>query len=748
VPELFRNPPETPASPPAAAVARPSAPTSGVAEKLTGVLEKFIFLNEENGYCVAELQTSARTAPVVITGELPGVQCGETLVLTGLWTRHPTFGPQFKITGYKSTLPSTVHGIRKYLASGLVKGVSKRIAGRIVDKFGADTLKIISEQSGRLREVEDIGPKRIKSIRDAWQAQQTERDVMMFLQTYGVTTSLCIKLVKQYGASAKDLLQKDPYRVARDVAGIGFLTADKIARNLGLGNDSPARLDAGLLYTLEELAGDGHTCWPIEELVTQAAQMLDVAPMLLPPRIDELVSSGGLVKLPQGLMQLPVYEKAERAIAESVHRLNDAPSALPAIAVPKAVAWAQDRAGFAFALEQAAGLAAALQSKFSVLTGGPGTGKTTILRALADILGAKKVKLLLAAPTGRAAQRMGEAAGVHAVTIHRLLKFDMNNGGFTVNAGNPLDCDFLVVDESSMLDARLAAALLRAVPPKAHVLLVGDAHQLPSVGAGHVLKDIVASGQVAVTRLEKIFRQGERSGIVTTAHGILHGHAAPPTPIGDPAKIDPAGDVHFIRAVEPEQCLEMVTRLCREFLPRWYHMDPVMDVQVLAPMHKGIAGITNLNGALQAALNPNARGIAAGGTRFQIGDKVIQLRNNYDLGLFNGDLGRVEMVNPSAGTLAARFDGDLVEFDRAAVGDLAPAYAISIHKSQGSEFPYVVIPLLKQHFIMLQRNLLYTALTRGRKKVFLVGDPDAYSMAVRRAEAAARKTDLERKLKE
>ncbi|HVU37690.1 MAG TPA: ATP-dependent RecD-like DNA helicase [Opitutales bacterium] len=741
MPELFRKaPPGAPAAAPARA--------PGVTETLNGVLEKFIFLNEENGYCVAELQTGSRSAPITITGELPGVQCGETLMVTGEWMQHATYGSQFKVKAFKSTLPSTVHGIRKYLASGLVEGIGEVYAERIVAKFGADTLRVISEQSGRLREVPGIGRTRVKSIKAAWDAQQAERDVMMFLQTYGVTTSLCVKLVRQYGANAKALLQKDPYRVAREVQGIGFLTADKIARNLGLGNDSPARLDAGLLFALEECAEDGHTCWPVEELVERAAEMLEVSPNLLPARVTELTANGAMVKLPQGLLQLPVYEKAERAIAESVHRLSEAKSALPPIAVEKAVAWAQDRAGFAFAPEQSAGLVSALKAKFSVLTGGPGTGKTTILRALADILRAKKARLLLAAPTGRAAQRLGEAARAHASTIHRLLKFDATGGGFTANAGNPLECDFLVVDESSMLDARLAAALLRAVPPKAHVLLVGDADQLPSVGAGHVLKDLIASGRVAVTKLEKIFRQGERSGIVTTAHGILHGNATPPPPVADLARLNPAEDVHFLRAPDPEKCVEAVARLCRDFLPKWYDLDPVMDVQVLAPMHKGVGGISNLNHALQAALNPHARGVPLGGARFQIGDKVIQLRNNYDLGLFNGDLGRVTTVNPHGGTLAANFDGETIDFDRAALGDLAIAYTISIHKSQGSEFPVVVIPLLKQHYIMLQRNLLYTALTRGRKKVFLVGDPEAYTLAVRRAEATQRRTDLERKLKE
>lgn len=717
------------------------------ADALAGVLERFIFFNEENHYCVGELRPEDGSPPVVITGALPGVQCGETLQLTGTWTRHPEHGAQFKVATFRSTLPASVYGIRKYLGSGLVPGIGKTYAQRIVAKFGADTLRIISEHSARLREVEGIGAGRVKAIKEAWEAQQTERDVMMFLQTYGVTTALCVRLVKQFGSGARRILEEEPYRVAREVPGIGFRTADKIARNLGLGNDSPARLDAGLLFALEELAEDGHTCWPHEELVAAAADMLEVSPLLLPPRIEQLVAAAAICALPGGLLQLPTYEYAERAIAESVRRLREAPSALPPIAVDKAVAWAQDRAGFAFAPEQAAGVAAALTAKFSVLTGGPGTGKTTILRALAEILRAKKTRLLLAAPTGRAAQRLGEAAGVRARTIHRLLKFDPNQGKFTVNAGAPLECDFLVVDEASMLDTRLAAALLRAVPPRAHVLLVGDMYQLPSVGAGQILKDLIHSGAAAVTKLEKIFRQGERSGIVAVAHAILHGHAAPPPIANTPEEIDPAGDIHFLRAPEAEACLAAVTRLCRDFLPRWYQLDPVMDVQVLAPMHKGAAGIANFNQSLQAALNPGAPGIPWGAGRFQVGDKVLQTRNNYELGLFNGDLGRVRAVNPAAGTLAVEFDGEVIDLDRPALADLAPAFAISIHKSQGSEFPVVVIPLVKQHYVMLQRNLLYTALTRGRKKVFIVGDPAAYALAVRHADAVSRRTDLERKVR-
>lgn len=737
--------------------------------QLTGVLERIIFYNEENHFTIGEIRPEKERGLVTVTGSLPGVQCGETLKLGGSWTKHPVHGNQFRITSFKSQLPATVYGIKKYLGSGLIPNVGPKFAEKIVDHFGAETLQIISDESARLREVPGVGKKRAKEIKSAWDEQSSLRDVMMFLQTYGVTTNLCLRLIRMYGNSAKQILQDEPYRVAREIRGIGFRTADKIAVNLGYSNESPPRLEAGLIYALQEKESEGHTCCARTDLEAYAAELLEVEADLLKPRIEALIESSSLVSIepgdsnaaiahpeafgPQQLLQLPVQHRAESSIAGSVNRLLEAPSALPSILVDKAVAWAQEKAGFDFAPEQALGVKSALEAKVSIITGGPGTGKTTILRAIVDILKAKKVKILQAAPTGRAAQRMNEATHAFAQTIHRLLKYDANMGGFASNEDNPLKTDFLIVDEASMLDSKLAAALIRSVPNNTHLLLVGDVHQLPSVGAGNVLQDLILHARkhpqagLRVTKLEQVFRQGKRSSIVHVAHHILEGQAGAPAVNESLDEVDPRRDLHFLKTEEAEGCVETILKLCRDYLPRWYSkFDVLMDVQVLPPMHKGVGGIHNLNHQLQSTLNGEGRGITLGNNRYQVGDKVIQMRNNYDKNLFNGDLGKITAVNPEAGTLAADFDGVEHDFARTEVIDLQLAYAISIHKSQGSEFPVVIIPLLKQHFVMLQRNLLYTGITRGRKKVFIVGDPAAYSMAVRNREATQRITDLLGKL--
>ena len=726
----------------------PKNPTAGkAAETLEGVLERITFYNEENGYLIGKLRCGEGQQEVVAVGKAPNVQCGETLSLAGTWTTHPKHGKQFAFDKCETKLPASSYGIRKYLGSGLVHGIGKTYANKIVDFFGADTLRIISEESARLFEVPGIGKKRVRSIKEAWEEQKTVREVMMFLQTYGVTDALCLRLVRKYGNEAKTILQTEPYRIVREVKGIGFKTADRIALNLGVSTNGPERIDAGILHAMDELEGEGHTCAGREELTDAAVAVLELHPSEVTTRLDALSGSADLVECEPDVFQQPTTARAEQVAVQSLGKLLAAPSCLPSILVDKAVEWAQEKAGFGFADEQAEGLRSALSSKVSILTGGPGTGKTTILRALVSILKAKKVRLQLTAPTGRASRRMAETTSHFAQTVHRLLKFDPSAGGFIHNEGKPLACDFVVMDEASMLDVRLAASLLRAIPSQAHLLLVGDADQLPSVGSGNVLKDLIDSDLIPVTRLQVTFRQKEDSGIVGTAHGILAGRTAPPSPADDPELLDLSRDVHFIRALEPEACVDAVTRLCREVLPKKFRLDPFHDVQVLAPLHRGIAGIANLNDQLRDALNPQGATHVFGQTLFREGDKVIQTRNNYDKDVFNGDLGVISAVDTVAGSVTVDFDGRPVTFERLEVSDLQPAYAISVHKSQGSEYPVVVFPLLKQHYMMLRRNLVYTGLTRARKKVFFVGDPAAYAMAIRNDKTLARRTDLIRKLR-
>jgi exodeoxyribonuclease V alpha subunit len=737
-------------------------PPSDTQSKLTGVLERIIFLNEENHYTIAEFRPEAsdenpKPAPVTLVGSLPGVECGETLHVSGEWTKHSNHGDQFKVVSFKSELPASVYGIRKYLGSGLVPGIGKVYANKIVDAFGTNTFRVLSEESGRLRDVEGIGKKRATAIKQAWDSKRTERELYIFLQTYGVSPSQCVKLVDRYGGQAKQILIAEPYRVAREIDGIGFKTADKIAINLGFANDAPPRLDAGLLYALDTLQEEGHTAYREVELREYTGSLLETSGELLEARINALVESKQIVRhlpagaanpLPgSGLIQLPQNDRAEQKIAGVVGRLARVVSGLPPIKVDAAVEWAEKKAGFQFHELQREGVRNALSHKFTILTGGPGTGKTSILRALVEILKAKNVRVHLAAPTGRAAQRLSETTGGYASTIHRLLKYDAATGGFTSNENHPLATDFLIVDEASMLDSRLASALLQAVPSKAHLLLVGDIDQLPSVGAGNVLKDLIATGRLPVTRLSVIFRQTGQSAIVTTAHAINAGDTTLPAVVTEVGNAQIWNDLTFITADSAEDCLQKVITLVSEFIPqkiKW--PDPIGDVQVLAPMHKGVAGVGNLNVQLQAALNPGKPGLRFGSNEYRPGDKVIQLKNNYDKNLFNGDIGRVLAVDSQAGILTIDFDGARHEFDRGDLGSLSLALAISIHKSQGSEYPIVVIPLLKGHFMMLQRNLLYTAITRGRKKVFIVGEPAAYGMAVRNNESKLRMTHLKEKI--
>ena len=719
-----------------------------VKSSVEGVLERITFYNEENGFLIGKLKGSEGKDEIAVVGKAPKVQCGETLVLSGSWSMHPKHGKQFSFDKFESKLPASAYGIRKYLASGLIHGIGKTYAKKIVDHFGADTLRIISEESARLREIEGIGNMRAKSIKQAWEEQKAVREVMMFLQTYGVTDALCLRLVRKYGNEAKNLLETDPYRIIREVKGIGFKTADRIALNLGLASNGPPRIDAGVLHVMQECEDQGHTHFERREIALLATELLEANSQEVENRITTLISQGDIVHSCQDWIQQPTTARAEYTLAQSLNLLLRGKSSLPPILIDKAIEWAQAKAGFGFAQGQEDGVRQALASKVSILTGGPGTGKTTILKALVSILRVKKTKIFLAAPTGRAAKRMSESTSHFAQTVHRLLKFDPSQGGFCMNEQNPLICDYLIMDESSMLDVRLAAALVRALPANAHLLLVGDADQLPSVGSGNVLKDLIDCNDLPVTRLEVTFRQAEDSGIVGLAHAILSGKTSPPPPAEPSSALPRQHDVHFIRAESPEECVRVVCDLCTSILPKSFSINPQTDLQVLAPLHRGVGGIGNLNDQIRNSVNPNGATHVMGSMLFREGDKVIQSRNNYDKDVFNGDLGIIQKVDSINGVLEIDFEGRLIKYERMEVTDLQPAYAISVHKSQGSEYPVVIFPILKQHFMMLQRNLVYTGLTRAKKKVVFVGDPAAYAMAIRNDKTLTRQTDLIRKFKE
>ncbi len=754
-------------------------------QSITGTLERIIFFNEENAYCVAEINLPDETRPVTILGALPGVQCGETLKLNGQWTRHPSHGDQFKVGSFESQLPASVHGIRKYLGSGLIQGIGKSYSKKIVDYFGADTLKVISEESGRLHEVPGIGKTRARSIKAAWDEQSAVRDVMMFLQTYGITPAQCVRLVKKYGSGAKRILQDEPYRLVEDIDRIGFKTADKIALNLGFPTNSKERIDAGILHVMKSLEDEGHTLGTEQTILEHATKLLGVEPVDVQRRISALGDTKRLFftkaydeknALLGPALQIPRTASAEQSIAESIVRIHQSASTLPPVKVDSALEWAQKKAGFQFAEQQTEALRAALTSKVSIITGGPGTGKTTILRAVVEILKAKKARILLASPTGRAAQRLSEASGAHASTIHRLLKYDGAKRTFTYNEQNPLPCDLLILDETSMLDTRLAANLLQAVPSSAHLLLVGDADQLPSVGAGNVLGDVMNAPPAKVTRLNTIYRQGKESGIITTAHSILKGESHPGLTFRSLRDLDDSKDFSFIEAETPGQCVQAILYLAREYIPKHHKVDPILDVQVMSPMHRGIGGITVLNAELQDSLNPKATAekrlhssahyapssqrhfrektrkplpyeLTYGNNTYRIGDKVIQTRNNYDKNVFNGDVGIVRAIAADSSGLTIDFSGESIEYTKGELSETQLAYCISIHKSQGSEYPVVIIPLLKQHFLLLQRNLVYTGITRARRKVYLVGSLDAYATAIRNNDQQIRRTNLRHRLR-
>ncbi len=717
-------------------------------ESLSGLIERVTFFNEENGFAVLQVKVRGQRDEVAVVGSLPSVSPGEWLTAEGRWVQDREFGRQFKAELLTSTPPTTREGIEKYLGSGMVRGIGPVYARKLVARFGEKIFDIIEQYSARLEEVDGIGPQRRRRIKDAWAEQKVIREIMVFLHSQGVSTSRAVRIYKTYGDKAIEKVRANPYILAQDITGIGFRTADQIARNMGVPADSILRACAGLSHVLLEATGQGHCALPLALLKEETAKLLGVAEAVVQAAVDRALSQAEITRDVIGgeeFVFLLSLKRGEEEIARRIRALSGSAPAYPPIDFEKAVAWCEQRTGKELAPSQRAALRQALTSRCLVITGGPGVGKTTLVNAILLILRAKKVRCLLCAPTGRAAKRLSETTGVEAKTIHRLLEVQPGGGGFLRNPANPLHCDLLVVDETSMVDVPLMSQLVRALPAHAALLLVGDVDQLPSVGPGAVLANVIDSGIVPVVRLTEVFRQAAESRIISNAHRINHGQM-PELP-----DRDAPSDFYFLERSEPDRIAEMLVEMVKRRIPAKFGLDPVRDVQVLSPMHRGSLGIQELNARLQNELNPqkaNAPSVQKFGWQFRVGDKVIQTENDYDKDVFNGDIGVVARIDPFERELAVKFESREVSYDFGELDELALAYAITIHKSQGSEFPAVVIPVATQHYMLLQRNLLYTAVTRGKRLVLLIGQPKALGLAVRNQRSERRYSGLLARLRE
>jgi exodeoxyribonuclease V alpha subunit len=717
-------------------------------ENLTGLIERVTYHNQENGFAVLRVKVKGREELVTLTGSTPSVTAGEHVEASGRWVIDRQFGQQFKADQLKTTHPASAEGIEKYLGSGAIRSIGPKIAARIVAVHHERTLEVLEKTPDFLLHVKGIGQERLKRIRQSWEEQREVRKLMLFLTEHGITSGRAVRIYRTYGHEAIAKIKANPYQLADDIRGIGFKTADELAAKLGIDRTSPYRARAAVLFSLQELAGEGHCGFAETGVVEHTIKLIEIDRQIVETAVKTAVQDRSVIREDvdgEPWLYLASLHRAEVGLAKSVLRIASAqPHPLPRIDVDKAIAWVEKRLGIQLAAGQQEAVRQACQHKLLVITGGPGVGKTTLVRSILEIFAAKEMKCVLTAPTGRATKRLAETTERTAKTVHRLLEFDPATGDFKKDQQHPLSGDLFVLDEMSMVDVVLGHQCLRAVPSEACVIFVGDVDQLPSVGPGSVLADLIASNVVPVVRLMEIFRQASQSQIVTAAYAVNHGQMPK---LSAPEELT---DFYFVEAEEPEAIQDLLVRLIKERIPARFGFDPKADIQVLTPMNRSLLGARNLNQVLQAALNPGNDGpeVQRFGWTFRIGDRVIQTENNYNRDVYNGDLGVIAKINRIEQVLHVDFEGRSVEYDFGDLDELALAYVLSIHKSQGSEFPCVVIPVHTQHYLMLQRNLLYTAITRGKKLVVVVGTKKALGMAVRRADTGQRHTTLKKRLQE
>lgn len=711
--------------------------------ELSGVVDSIVFRNEENGYTVCSVKPDGQRDTVTVVGNTAAIWMGETLRANGTWIRHPRHGFQFQADEITCLAPTSARGIERYLASGMIQGVGKVTAKRLVKHFGKDTLHIIEKESQRMEEIEGIGPILRKRIKASWNEQKGTRDIMIFLQGHGIGTNQAARIYRQYGADAIALVRTNPYRLCADIWGIGFKTADSVAMSLGIPEDSVIRARAGIVYVMRTLSEEGHCYCTEAELLLYAEQLLGISVETLAEALKSELAGKWLTREEDRIYLTSLYED-ECTVAKQIGRLMNTPPDFKPIQAEKAVAWAEERMRINFAPQQRMALQTALESKIAIITGGPGVGKTTIIKALVDVYKRRSLTFFLAAPTGRAARRMSEATGHDAVTIHRLLKFLPQTGKFDFHAGNPLPGDCLILDEVSMVDLPLMASLLEALPANMVVIFVGDIDQLPSVGPGNVLRDMIQCGIIPCEALQTIFRQESGGLIVKNAHNINEGHNIE---IPDPSQ-NSLSDFYMLPCNEPDDVLARLIELVTKRIPKRFGLNPLTDIQVLSPMRRATLGTENLNAILQETLNPQGDELERFGRKYRVRDRVMQIRNNYDKEVFNGDIGSIVAVDTVEQNIKVDMDGHMIAYDLTDLDELVHAYAGTIHKSQGSEYPAVVIVMTTQHFKMLQRNLLYTAVTRGKQLVCIVGSHKAISMAIGNTEMRQRRTSLKQRTRQ